>query len=401
MTNCKKYLNTYAEPEVNSLDNFPAGIRYRYCVVIPAYNEADDFLLRFINSNIINNSVLLILVINQPHSKTDSSMQINLYNQCGLSGKQVWQKNNLTLIQIKQSQSHLLVIDRFSNSYSIKDDQGVGLARKIGADIACTLIDQNIITSPWICSTDADTHLPENYFSVLDEIPDNIAAATYSFGHINNADALSKATQYYEQALRYYVAGLQWAGSTYAFHTIGSTLAFRYDAYALVRGFPKRAAGEDFYLLNKLAKLDHIWTIADAKVLIEPRLSDRVPFGTGPAVSGILQLPEIDDYHYYHPQLFIELKQCLYAMTHLWEEKEELSLWFSNLSEPAQYALKALNFNKLTAHILKQVSNKQQCERHIEQWFDGFRTLKFMHILQDGFYASIPLRQAIDEAPWD
>ncbi len=292
------------------------------------------------------------------------------------------------------------MIDRFSNSYSIKDDQGVGLARKIGADIACSLIDQSIITSPWICSTDADTHLPENYFSALDEIPDNIAAATYSFSHISNADALSKATQYYERALRYYVAGLQWAGSTYAFHTIGSTLAFRYDAYALVRGFPKRAAGEDFYLLNKLAKLDPIWVITDATILIEPRLSDRVPFGTGPAVSGILQLPEINDYRYYHPQLFVELKHCLSAMDQLWGKKEDFASWFEHLSEPVQFALEQLKFNKLTTHILKQVSNKQQCDRHVEQWFDGFRTLKFIHILRDGFYPSIPLNKARKEAPW-
>lgn len=401
MTSCKKYLSTYAEPEVSALETFPIGISYQNCAVIPAYNETDDFLHRFINSTLINENVLLILVINQPDSETDCSMQINLNRQCVLSGKQVWQNNNLSLIQIRQSASHILMIDRFNQTRSIKDDQGVGLARKIGADIACSLIDQDIIISPWICSTDADTHLPDNYFSALDEIPQNTAAAIYSFRHITKEDALSKATQYYELSLRYYVTGLQWAGSVYAFHTIGSILTFRFDAYALVRGFPKRPAGEDFYLLNKLAKLGPVWNIADAMVLIEPRLSDRVPFGTGPAVSTILQLSEINDYHYYHPQLFIELKQCLNAMTYLWKEKEQLSIWYSRLSEPAQYALKALHFQKLTNHIIKQVSDEQQCTRHIEQWFDGFRTLKFIHILQEAFYGSIPLGQAIEEAPWD
>ncbi len=400
MSRYKKYLQEYAEAEIKSLDKFQPDKTYCYCVVIPAYNETDDFLRRFITSSLVNHRVLLILVINQPDSETDSTMQSNLNNQCQLSGTQLWKNRNLTLIQIKQTQSHILVVDRFNHSYCIKDDQGVGLARKIGADIACTLIDQGVITSPWICSTDADTYLPENYFSALENIPEKHAAATYNFSHIVKQDALSKATQHYEQALRYYVCGLKWAGSAYAFHTIGSTLAFRYDYYALVRGFPKRAAGEDFYLLNKLAKLDSIWTITDATVFIEPRLSNRVPFGTGPAVSGILELADISDYHYYHPQLFVELKHCLNAMGHLWKEKEDFVSWFDHLSEPLQFALVHLKFNKLTAHILKQVSNKQQCDQHVEQWFDGFRTLKFIHILQDAFYPSIPLNKARKEAPW-
>jgi len=400
MSSCKKYLQEYAEVEVKSLDTFLSDETYSNCVVIPAYNETKDFLQRFINSSLLNNSVLLILVINQPDSEIDSAMQKNLYNQCKLSGTQLWKNRNLTLIQIRQTQSRILVVDNFNHSYSIKNHQGVGLARKIGADIACTLIDQGIITSPWICSTDADAYLPDNYFSVLENIPEKQAAATYNFSHIENQDALSKATQRYEQALRYYVCGLKWAGSAYAFHTIGSTLAFRYDYYALVRGFPKRAAGEDFYLLNKLAKLGSIWTITDATILIEPRLSDRVPFGTGPAVSAILQLPEINNYHYYDPQLFVELKHCLNAMGRLWEEKKDFASWFDNLSKPVQFALVQLKFNKLTAHILKQVSDKQQCDRHVEQWFDGFRTLKFIHILRDDFYPSIPLSKARKEAPW-
>ena len=48
---------------------------------------------------------------------------------------------------------------------------------------------------------------------------------------------------------------MKYARSPYAFHTIGSTMAVSANHYAKVRGFPKREAGEDFYLLNKLAKV--------------------------------------------------------------------------------------------------------------------------------------------------
>ena len=63
------------------------------------------------------------------------------------------------------------------------------------------------------------------------------------------------ATALYELRLHHYVLGLEYAGSPYAYHTLGSCLAVKADAYAQVRGFPKRAGAEDFYLLNKLAKL--------------------------------------------------------------------------------------------------------------------------------------------------
>jgi len=98
MSSCKKYLQEYAEVEVKSLDTFLSDETYSNCVVIPAYNETKDFLQRFINSSLLNNSVLLILVINQPDSEIDSAMQKNLYNQCKLSGTQLWKNRNLTLV---------------------------------------------------------------------------------------------------------------------------------------------------------------------------------------------------------------------------------------------------------------------------------------------------------------
>ena len=398
MANCDKYLQTYAEPEITSLITFPNLETYKNTVVIPAYNETDIFIDRFINSKLSHQNVLLILVINQPNSEVNSQPQLNLAYSVNQSGQKIWQQNNLTLFRIKGVTTDILVVDRFSDNLTITDKQGVGLARKIGADIATALICKGVIDSPWICSTDADTHLPDDYFSVLSDIPVNTSAINYNFNHIKSANSLSEATLRYEQALRYYVAGLKWAGSSYAFHTIGSTLAFRYDYYAMVRGFPKRAAGEDFYLLNKLAKQATVLQIDDVTLTIEPRVSNRVPFGTGPAVAKILALDNIDDYHYYHPQVFVELKSCLSALNLLWREREDLEYWLSELSEPVQFALRQLQFNKLIDHLMKQVADEQQCNRQIRQWFDAFRTLKFIHYIQAMHFPSIPLKQGIAQA---
>ncbi|MFT5451119.1 MAG: hypothetical protein ACI9N9_000601 [Enterobacterales bacterium] len=393
-----KYLEQYAEKEVQALNSFPSALHLNNAVVIPAYNENAHFLTRYIQSQLSTAANVLILVINQPVSELDSTPQQQLELTALSYGQVVWKNLNLSLIKFNEAQGYLLLIDRFSLNYQIDDKQGVGLARKIGADIATALIHASIIKSPWICSTDADTHLPDNYFSCLDDLTTSSAALIYSFKHLDHHDAISKATLTYEKSLRYYVSGLAWAGSNYAFHTIGSTIALNYNYYAMVRGFPKRSAGEDFYLLNKLAKLAPIETITHSTLYIEPRISSRVPFGTGPAVEKIMLLPTIEDYLYYHPTLFLELKNCLLAMNQLWQYKDQPERWLALLSKSSQQALLQLRISKLFEHIQSNIKTNEQCTVHTHQWFDAFRTLKFFHYQQADFYPQIALTQAITKA---
>ena len=84
-------------------------------------------------------------------------------------------------------------------------------------------------------------------------------------------DNIYAATKRYEQALTYYVEQLQQAGSPYAFHTLGSCIATPLSYYCHARGFPKKSGGEDFYLLNKLAKLGKILTVDSCILQIESR----------------------------------------------------------------------------------------------------------------------------------
>ena len=102
--------------------------------------------------------------------------------------------------------------------------------------------------------------LPRDYFDRASKVPRNHASAlVYPFIHRGEEDvALARAIQLYEISLRYYVLGLASAGSPYAHHTVGSTLAVDAISYAKVRGVPKRTAAEDFYLLGKLAKIGKV-----------------------------------------------------------------------------------------------------------------------------------------------
>ncbi|MDO7086305.1 hypothetical protein WNY51_04475 [Pseudocolwellia sp. AS88] len=409
MKNISKYLEQYAEQHivecgtrlVNYLtllltDSITKPLTFEHVVVIPAYKESPDFIERLLSSPLIEQNVLFIIVINQPDSDEDNNLQQSLADFIKNSGNSEFKHESLELISTNKSSS-FLIIDAFTQPLAV--DHGVGLARKIGSDLALLLKSENIIKSEWIHSTDADSHLPNDYFLATQSLNQtkNISAVSYNFTHVSDDLDIHTANSLYETALRYYVKGLTFAGSQYNFFTIGSVIAFKAKDYAMVRGFPKRSAGEDFYLLNKLAKLGKVEFLKDTLVKIDARTSDRVPFGTGPSVANILQLKINNQaYCYYHPQIFAELKTCLVHFNSLWEHRLIFESWLSELSTETQQALLEA---KLDGFVSKQKNNNQtQFNKQLHVWFDAFKTLKFIHSLREQKYADIPLEQSIELA---
>ncbi len=393
----QQYLQRHIETEAANLPDWFSTNQFEYCLVIPACAEDMTFIDRF-ESQFGDKSYLLIVIINEPDNATVethqqnaallTSMQTRYSQQQSLAPLYLFGKDNQT--------SQLLVIDRTAHN-SIPAAQGVGLARKIGCDIACRLITQQVIRDPWIYSSDADASLPDNYFEQTD-VP--CAARVFDFYHdVKDPqidETLRSATILYEQHLRYYHAGLEWAGSPYAFYTLGSTLAVHYEYYARVRGFPKRNGGEDFYLLNKLAKTGEVLFIPECRIKLEARVSDRVPFGTGPAVASIMALnnPQTD-YCSYHPQVFAELKTLLKQLESFFNEEKPV-----NLSIELDNALEIIRFDEGLTHSRKQAKNTEQFLKHMHDWLDGFKTLKLIHTLRDNSYPDQPLPQSLNNCPF-
>ena len=141
----KKYLQNYAESEINFLGDFPSNLLFANSIVIPTYNESDLFFHRFIESDLSQQNALLIVVINQPDSDINQQQQLILHHNLLNAGQTIWRKENLSLVQVADHKTHLLVIDRYSKNNSIAENEGVGLARKIGADIATYLINEGLI----------------------------------------------------------------------------------------------------------------------------------------------------------------------------------------------------------------------------------------------------------------
>tara|TARA_R110000737_G_scaffold1598_18_gene4842 strand:- start:7160 stop:8422 length:1263 start_codon:yes stop_codon:yes gene_type:complete len=404
-----KYLAHFAETEVRSLVSFPADVSYQHVLVIPAFMESAQFIERFIDSTLVQQQCLLIVVVNQPNSdfgRQHQQAQGDLSTRITQQGNLLWQQDNLRLIDLthaksnKTANSAILLVDRYSKP--IPTEQGVGLARKIGADLAVKLFFEGNILSSWVHSSDADAHLPDNYLTahVTNNLTLKTAVATCcNFYHHSEQVDIHQANKRYEKALRYYVAGLQYAQSPYAYFTIGSILSFDIKAYCQARGFPKRSAGEDFYLLNKLAKLGKVAYLPDVTIKLDARPSQRVPFGTGPAVQSIMQLTEQgQDYLYYHPEVFIALKHCLHAFDNLWQDRQQPNIWLARLPEKTQQAL--TNIGLLTFITKQKSAQKIQFDKQLTVWFDSFKTLKFIHALRDLGFQNIALEQAIADAPF-
>ena len=92
----------------------------------------------------------------------------------------------------------------------------------------------------------------------------------------------------YELHLRYYLHSVRSTGYPHAFHTVGSAFAVRADIYCQEGGMNRRQGGEDFYFIQKVAQRGSWSECNETCVYPSPRPSDRVPFGTGPAVARLI-----------------------------------------------------------------------------------------------------------------
>ncbi|MDR0829251.1 MAG: hypothetical protein LBN95_03955 [Prevotellaceae bacterium] len=189
---------------------------------------------------------------------------------------------------------------------------GVGNARKAAMDEAVRHFAQISKPDGIIVGLDCDCLVAENYFLEIEKVfaqnPD-IQLSTFNFQHNFDDKKFSEqeisACKQYENYLRYYRLALQKTGFPHSFFTIGSCFAVTALAYTKVGGMARLQAGEDFYFLHKAAQYAKHCEITQKIVFPAPRVSDRVPFGTGKAVMKII---ENQDFRVYNPALFTILK---------------------------------------------------------------------------------------------
>jgi glycosyltransferase involved in cell wall biosynthesis len=198
----------------------------------------------------------------------------------------------------------LTVIDRCSPGKGWKGkNHGVGWARKTVMEAI------NKVAAPKdiIVSLDADTTFNENYLSSLADNfsvhPDAVALAVPYYHKLVGDEAVNRAMLRYEIYMRYYSLNLWRIGSPYSFTALGSAMAFPVWAYRAIGGMTPKMSGEDFYFLQKLRKYGKMLFYNSQKVYPAARFSDRVYFGTGPAMikgsQGDWTSYPVYSYHYF------------------------------------------------------------------------------------------------------
>lgn len=414
------YLNKRASNKWKIENDHPKY--FQKVIVVPSIAESSTLpsLIQSLEQNDERElqNTLLLIVVNNSVASTDEVKEDN--------------KKTIEYLDNLNTKLNLSFIDACSAGKEMDDkNAGVGLARKIGMDLALTKFDFNSSHKRIIICTDADCVVDSNYLSEISQEfnINNLEAAVVNFAHdVSGIDQETKAIICYEIFLRYYVLGLSFANSDYAFHTIGSTIACTPEAYIKVGGMNKRKAAEDFYFLEKLAKINIIGKISSTSVHPSKRKSWRVPFGTGRSVDRYLS-NERDEYQLYNPNSFIILKSWLDVFYDHPLSQPELvsgSLNFSDNPQeilipnesgrndkirnqssllkiaknihPALYDfLIQQDFENFTKKVLLNNKNKSEVEKQKHYWFDAFKTLKLIHYLRDTVYPNKNMFDAIDE----
>lgn len=372
-------------------------------VVIPALAESDHLFATL--ASLAENPrselarALVICVVNNGNGDTAPEDDISdnrktlriLRWHMGAGEEDIHDACMLALLdRIRQSGLRIGYVDAASPGLELPDkDAGVGMARKIGMDLALGVFDYEGCGPHLIFSLDADTLVEGDYLAAVRSAfaRNRYAAAVISYAHQTAGSPDEQAAICcYELFLRYYVLGLRYAGSPYAFHSVGSTMVCTAGAYAQVRGMNRRKAGEDFYFLDKLAKTGSVGKIATTTVRPSSRASRRVPFGTGKRVARFTGGME-NEYTLYNPRSFFILKQWLGGMASCRDSDPEAVLARSARIEPSLEAfLRRYRFNEIWPRLVENSGDEAHLRDHFSRWFDGFKTFKMIrHLATTGF----------------
>lgn len=344
-------------------------------IVIPCYNEPDftSTLNSISNCKKPEKGVEVIVVVN--NSETASNEIIN-QNKKTISEIENFKINN--------SNFKIQVLEELDLP---KKHAGVGLARKIGMDEAVRRNPDGII----VC-LDADSLVEKNYLVEIEKHcinHPNSSGCGIHFEHPISGDLekeIYKGIIAYELHLRYFISAQKWAGHPHAYQTIGSSMAVRSDIYEKVGGMPKKQAGEDFYFLQKVIQLGGFTEIKTTKVIPSPRVSDRVPFGTGKAVGDYLESDKISTT--YNFKTFIDLKEVINQVENIYKSK------FEDLPTSILEFWKSINgFDELDK-IRSKSTSIDVFTKHFFNWFNAFQVMKYVHFYRDNYYPNEGLVKA-------
>ncbi len=293
-----------------------------------------------------------------------------------------------------------------------KKEAGVGSARKILMDEAARRFSALQRPEGIIASMDADAVVQDNYLEALvhhfESSPlrgaqgkrpgsagGNVSGpdgCSIRFEHPLEGDQFSpevyRAIIQYELHLRYYLQSVRYTGYPFAYHTVGSSFAVRADVYCKEGGMNRRQGGEDFYFIQKVAQRGNFSQCNATCVLPSPRPSDRVPFGTGPAIQRLTERE--DPLMTYNLKPFVMLGEFFGKI----DRPEKLA---GPWPEPLYSFLKEQVFEAALEEISSNSASAPAFRKRFWRWFSMFRIMKFLHFARERGYPDVEVGKAASD----
>ncbi len=359
-------------------------------VVIPSYNEPGiaDVLDSLAKCRKPECNVEIIIVVNSPDPSPD---EVRENNKKTLKDIESWKSNN---------RSCFFRLFAFLTDNHGLSGWGVGLARKTGMDEAVRRFDSISDPDGLIVNLDADCLVDPNYFVSLFEAFSGIKhrnACSVYFEHPLSGDdfpsGIYRFITLYELHLRYYYQGLAYAQFPYVFHTVGSAIAVRAGAYVKAGGMNRRQAGEDFYFIQKLLPLGGYFNLNSTVVYPSPRLSSRVPFGTG-AMMAKLSDGEYQQLETYSLNAFRDLRTLFTSAEKIYFLKQSgLVDFYYSLPESIRLFITFSEWNLKLAEIKNNTAGEISFTKRFFEWFNMFSIVKYMNLVHRDFYKKEPVEK--------
>ncbi len=330
-------------------------------VAIPSMNEAEWLPITLRQLLAHGTKTMHIWVcVNQPDSWWDRDDK-----------RTVCENNRKTLAYLSTVSHQLLhVIDRSSPGKGWKGKHyGVGQARRTLME---TII-RHASPEDIILSLDADTLFdpgyPQSIMDCFQRYPHAVALSNPYEHRLTGNDTLDRAMLRYEIYMRYYAVNMWRTGSPYTFTALGSAIGVPVKAYRSVGGLTPKKSGEDFYFLQKLRKSGWICNYNPKRVYPATRYSDRVFFGTGPAlIKG--SRGDWESYPVYSHMLFDRVKATIDMFPALYTKKRETPMcpfFHSQFGE-----------SDIFAPLRQNAATREKFIRAAHQKVDGLRILQFL-----------------------
>jgi hypothetical protein len=363
-------------------------------VVIPAYNEPG--ICKVLDS---------LSLCYEPDCKTEVIIIVNAPENASLESIE---NNKLTLQNIESWKR--INTDCFFRLFSFMASNkeisgwGVGLARKTGMDEAVRRF--NSINKPEgiILNLDADCLVEKNYIkSVYNEFlkkKERSACSVYFEHPLSGDDFPPDIYRYitlYELHLRYYYQALAFCRFPYVFHTVGSAVAVKADAYVKAGGMNRRQAGEDFYFIQKLLPAGGYFNLNTTTVYPSPRPSFRVPFGTGASIEK-LKGEESTMLYSYNLHAFIELRTLFSDIEKIFEcAPERLIEFYMSLPEGVKAFTGQQDWVTKMLEIKNNTSGLTSFTKRFFEWFNMFRIVKYLNYVHQGIFNKRPVNISASE----